>query len=146
MTYVKMIASTKRASLAIILQIGLVCSFSLLAAAEPLSYNLTKDDVEFLKRISAKDQLIKALPDGVKGLEALNKVFGAIATGTPIRIAVEWNKGTIAAWRTANQRLEKIGKATICKEIDLYIVENDDNPKFNKDFFERLYEARGCKE
>jgi len=104
-------------------------------------YSLTSEEADFVRRLMAKDKLLADLPKAQNGLETLNKLLSAGSAG-PIKIALQWNQVAIKAWRTANSALEKIGKLSICNEIDLMISYETKNTGF----FEELSEARGCKE
>lgn len=110
-----------------------------LMPASAAEVTLTEDEIKFLKQILLKDKLLKELPKAQSDLAALNKVLSWTTPG-PLKLVFKWNQGAIAGWRKANDALARIGKISICQEIDGKIVE----PTKNVEFFEQLAIARGC--
>lgn len=103
---------------------------------------LSEDDAKSLQAIVNKDKYLQNLgkQDGeLKGLGFLNKIAGMTISG-PVKIAVKWNQQLIEGWRSANKKLVDIGKAVICNDIQLASVNSDGNSQF----FDEMYEARGC--
>jgi hypothetical protein len=103
-----------------------------------MEYSLTKEDVAFLGKVAKKDEFLKKMTTEVSGLNALFTVL-SVTTPGPLKIAVKWNQGAIKGYKTANDRLGRIGRNVICEDIYLH---STDTP--NRDFFTRLAEARGC--
>ncbi|RWB35802.1 MAG: hypothetical protein EOQ41_03045 [Mesorhizobium sp.] len=109
-------------------------------ACAETEYDLTEDGVKLLRRIANKDKYMGEMAKSVDGLAALNTLLSRVAPPGPAKLVLTWNKGIIAGWRSANSNLAKIGQATTCQDLILYL----DNDPADKDFFSQLSEARGC--
>ena len=109
--------------------------------ASAAEYELTEEEAKFVRSILQRDELLRSLPKAQKGLDALNTLLAAVPAG-PIKLALTWNQTAIKTWRVANKKLDKIGKATICDEIQLRTEGGTKNVKF----FEQLSKSRGCGE
>src|SRR5690349_17254770 len=84
---------------------------------------LTKEEAEFLKTIMTRDKMLRALPVGQSSLSALNTVMTAVVSG-PVTLALRWNQVAIKGWREANKKLVEIEKGTICRDIELQILDS----------------------
>jgi len=116
----------------------LLSAYASNALAEDVT--LSAEEAKFIKTIIGKDKFLQELPKAQKQVAALNTILSA-APG-PIKIALQWNKVAIAAWRQANSSLAQIKQASICQEIDYMIATSEKN----SEFFEQLSSARGCQE
>lgn len=128
----------KRSRLAFVCLMG--CAIAS-AAARSETVDLSVSDAKALQAIMRKDKFMQVLSSddkGLRGLSALYSIMGKAIQG-PLKIAIEWDKGTIKGWREANRALAEIGKVAICRDIQLASISGD-----NKEFFENLYNARGC--
>jgi hypothetical protein len=100
---------------------------------------LSTDEQRTLKLIMNSDQALVVAANANIGLEILNKIISEGAVG-PVKLAVQWNSALIKGWRKANEAMVKIAKPVTCGNINTEIVE--DTPA--REFWEHLYDARGC--
>lgn len=101
---------------------------------------LSAPQSKFVRSILLKDKLLKEMSKAQGHVSALNTILTA-APG-PVKLIIQWNQGSIAAWRKANFKLEEIKEAAVCQEIDYMIY----TERTNVAFFEQLSMARGCNE
>ncbi len=99
---------------------------------------LTPEEAAFVRWLIGNDKMVEELSRDQKALSWMNKV--ATAVPGPVGILAKWNMGTLKGWRMANQKLAKLKQQVTCDRIDLMLASETEN----KNFFEHLYEARGC--
>ena len=100
---------------------------------------LSKEEATFVRSIMLRDQLLRELPKAQASVAGLNTLLKIAPTG-PVKLALAWNQAAIKSWRIANKKLEEIGKASICDELQGRI----EAEKSNVTFFKELYISRGC--
>jgi hypothetical protein len=111
------------------------------AQSDATPVELSKEEATFVRSILLRDQLLRDLPKSQKSLSALNTLLKAAPIG-PVKLVVAWNQGAIKTWRIANKKLDEIGKATICDELQMRTEAGTTNVAF----FEQLAQSRGCAE
>jgi hypothetical protein len=110
-----------------------------MAQSASTTVELSQEEAMFVRSILLRDELLRELPKAQKSLSALNTLLKAAPTG-PVKIALAWNQAAIKTWRLANKKLDEIGKATICDELQM----RTEAGTTNIPFFEQLFESRGC--
>jgi len=100
---------------------------------------LTEEQAATLKSIIANDQMLKALVQTQKGLDALNRLLGLVVRG-PVKLAVQWNQTAISEWRKINSKAVAINHAAACRDIQFLLIDNSPN----QEFFRELSLARDC--
>ncbi|TKB68707.1 MAG: hypothetical protein E8D52_06845 [Nitrospira sp.] len=101
---------------------------------------LSAEEVKFVKWLSTTDEMVKSLTKQGELLDWLNKLIGVVPG--PIGIVQKWNMATIKGWRAANKKLVGLKKQVHCAKIQELLAGGTENTEF----FEKLYEARGCEE
>jgi len=91
-----------------------------------------------MRKITKSDEATAKLIRGVDTFADLYKLLDKVATG-PAKIMIRWNEGLIKGWQKANDGLLKIDRLTTCQDIIVYSMDSK-----NREFFEKLAEARGC--
>jgi hypothetical protein len=121
--------------------LALIACTALAGAAFGQESVLSEDEAKTLKSIINGDKFISHMAGSVEGLDALQRVLGKISG--PASLAVTWNDHLIDGYRKANRQLAVIHKEATCATID---VRRSGAFGDNQDFWEHLWQARGCDE
>ena len=102
---------------------------------------LSDAELTTLKLIMNREATLRDMTKAVKGFEALNTALSQ--AGGPAKIIMNWNKGYIEAWKSANSAMEKIAAQVTCNEINTEIVTAVPGSP-NEIFWKNLASTAGC--
>lgn len=102
---------------------------------------LSADEAATLRYILSNDEMLRGLGNAGLGMAWINKML-SFATPGPVKLVLKWNQALIEGWRKQNEALVNIAKAKNCEAIDFVLIDITEN----REFFESLYESRGCRD